>query len=127
MSAELDKAIEQLNGRFSEEELQELSYRIVDEVEPRPWGVWKVTTEGTDAGPINVDPANVRVEWTHMLGVHTVTVSVYNGQADGIPVVQIDGDTLVRVNMNDYPIWNADPDNHEHQKCRCVEQYEEKK
>jgi hypothetical protein len=42
----------------------------------------------------------------------------------GQPVVQIDGSGMLRVNVNDYPIWNADPDNHEHTQCECVEDFE---
>jgi hypothetical protein len=42
----------------------------------------------------------------------------------GQPVVQIDGSGMLRVNVNDYPIWNADPDNHEHHECLCVTDFE---
>lgn len=42
----------------------------------------------------------------------------------GQPVVQIDGAGMLRVNVNDYPIWNADPDHHEHQQCECVIEFE---
>lgn len=42
----------------------------------------------------------------------------------GQPVVQIDGGGMLRVNVNDYPIWNADPDDHEHEQCQCVRDFE---
>lgn len=42
----------------------------------------------------------------------------------GQPVIQIDGAGMFRVNVNDYPIWNADPDDHEHEHCQCVKDFE---
>jgi hypothetical protein len=30
------------------------------------------------------------------------------------------------VNVNDYPIWNADPDHHEHNQCECVTDFEDR-
>lgn len=44
----------------------------------------------------------------------------------GQPVVQIDGGGMFRVNVNDYPIWNADPEDHEHGQCQCVKDFEER-
>jgi hypothetical protein len=43
---------------------------------------------------------------------------------EGQPVIQIDGAGALRVNVNDYPIWNADPDHHEHNQCECVTDFE---
>jgi S-adenosylmethionine hydrolase len=43
---------------------------------------------------------------------------------EGQPVVQIDGSGMIRVNVNDGPIWNADPQTHEHKMCRCVVEFE---
>lgn len=126
MSA-VDKVIEELAGRLTDEELQELSYRVTEEVKPRgPLGVWRVTTEGTEAGPMTVVPENLRVEWTEMNGMTAFSVSVYSGEKDGVPVVQIDGGGLLRVNMNDFPIWHADPHDHQHEHCQCVHQFEAK-
>lgn len=45
---------------------------------------------------------------------------------EGQPVVQIDGSGMVRVNINDGPVWNADPQTHDHKVCRCVEEFEDR-
>lgn len=42
----------------------------------------------------------------------------------GQPVIQIDGQGMFRVNVNDGPIWNADPDEHTHRQCQCVTDFE---
>jgi hypothetical protein len=127
MSA-VDKVIEELGGRLTDEELQELSYRVVEDVEPRqsgPLGVWRVTTKDTEAGPMNVEPENLLVVWTEMKGLQSFTVTVYSGEKDGVPVVQIDGNGLFRINVNDSAIWNADPADHAHFPCKCVHDFEE--
>lgn len=56
------------------------------------------------------------------LRIDGLEVSVYRSELDhdtGKPVVQIDGGGPVRVNINDAPIWDANPDEHEHQFCPC--------
>lgn len=57
------------------------------------------------------------------LRIDDIEVVVYRGEADGVPVVQIDGPGMVRVNMNEGPIWNADTDTHRHTECSCVDEY----
>jgi hypothetical protein len=124
----VDKVIEELAGRLTDEELQELSYRVTEDVEPRqsgPLGVWRVTTQDTEAGPMMVHAKNLQVEWTQMNGLTSLAVTVYSGEKDGVPVVQIDGSAFCRVNVNDGPIWNADPTDHAHFPCQCVHKFEE--
>lgn len=56
-----------------------------------------------------------------------LTIQLWRSSLDrdaGQPVVQIDGSGMFRVNVNDYPIWNADPDDHEHHECLCVTDFE---
>jgi hypothetical protein len=56
-----------------------------------------------------------------------LTIELWRSSLDkdrGQPVVQIDGSGMLRVNVNDYPIWNADPDDHEHHECLCVADFE---
>lgn len=61
------------------------------------------------------------------LTMEGIEVTVYRSSLEfdrGQPVVQIDGAGMVRVNMNDFPIWNADPEQHEHEHCGCVKRFE---
>lgn len=123
----VDDVIRELDGRLTDEELQELSYRVTEEVKARgPLGVWKVTTQETEAGPMMVHAKNLQVEWTEMNGATSLAVTVYSGEKDGVPVIQIDGGAFFRVNVNDGPIWNANPEKHQHESCQCVHQFEAK-
>jgi hypothetical protein len=61
------------------------------------------------------------------IAIDGLTIDVWRSTLEsdkGQPVVQIDGSGMVRVNVNDYPIWNADPDDHQHHECRCVTDFE---
>lgn len=56
-----------------------------------------------------------------------LTIAVWRSALEfdeGQPVIQIDGAGTLRVNVNDYPVWNADPDHHEHSQCECVTDFE---
>jgi hypothetical protein len=61
------------------------------------------------------------------IAIDGLEVAIWRSALDfdeGQPVIQIDGAGMLRVNVNDYPVWNADPDNHEHEQCACVTDFE---
>jgi hypothetical protein len=125
MSDEVEVVMKQLAGKLTREHLVELSERM-DEVTAKPFGWWKVRT--ANAAPLvemNVNIENLSVEFDDVDSGSGLQVSFYTGAADGVPVVQIDGNVLCRVNVNDFPIWHADPTHHEHKQCSCVEKFEE--
>lgn len=67
-------------------------------------------------------PATKEPEPTDVEGLEA---SIWRSDHDGVLVVQIDTNTLppgtrLRVNVNDSPIWDADPEQHEHTACNCV-------
>jgi hypothetical protein len=78
------------------------------------------------AGPIQVVSANADQV---TIAIDGLTIAVWRSSLEsdkGQPVVQIDGTGMLRVNVNDGPIWNADPDDHEHHQCQCVTDFEDR-
>lgn len=54
-----------------------------------------------------------------------VEASIWRSDRDGVLVVQIDTieqqpPTRIRINVNDGPIWDANPDTHTHTFCECT-------
>lgn len=120
----VEEALTELHRKLSREELAEL-VTMLDGVEVRPNGEWRLVMAGRTLAD-GEGMQSVLLEHANIEDATGLSIVVYHGSADGVPVVQIDGDGQFRVNVNDGPIWVADPNSHEHEQCKCVKAYEEK-
>lgn len=119
----VDDVLETLARRLTREELLELA-RKVPELEVEAKGAWQLR-QGDKLQALGGEMVDIKVE--HRLeegeddepGVN-LSLTFWHGQEDGVPVVQIDGTGRFRVNVNDAPVWDADPELHEHKFCACV-------
>lgn len=73
----------------------------------RPAGAWVVDIPG--GGLRSAEEGTFGVRWVH--GPHVdqdeaLTVSFFHGRTDGRPTIQIDGEAIFRINVNDYAIWD---------------------
>ena len=121
-SEKVVKAIEALSGKFTVRELQE-AVDLLQLQDVMPESGWTFHTGG------RVDVVIIQSNDMVSLGRFPdapdedppLDVTFYHGAQDGVPVIQIDGGGRFRINVNDAPIWDADPNNHEHTPCRCTE------
>jgi hypothetical protein len=120
-SPKVVKAIEALSGKFTVAELQE-AVDLLQLQDVMPESGWAFHTGGREdvamvnsSDMVQLHPHNAAEEH------QTLSVSFWHGPTDGVPVIQIDGEGQFRINVNDSPIWDADPSNHQHTPCRCTE------
>lgn len=115
----VDEALKELGLRFSRFELDEIAARI-DEAEVKPVGDWKLAIGGKPMAPAGGIKTVVLEHTASHEDAVGFEVQFWHGRDDGVPVIQIDGKGQFRVNVNDAPIWDADPDKHEHTHCSCT-------
>jgi hypothetical protein len=73
-----------------------------------PQGTWEPTDTGNG---ISAAPDIALIDET---GQVALTIECWHGVDDGVPVLQIDGDSSpLRININDQPIWNFQLDSPE--------------
>ncbi|AMM44251.1 hypothetical protein BJD78_gp81 [Arthrobacter phage KellEzio] len=120
-SPKVVKAIEALSGKFTVAELQE-AVDLLQLQDVAPESGWAFHTSGRE-DVISIVTAD-SVQLHHHVAAddyQPLAVSFWHGPTDGVPVIQIDGEGQFRINVNDAPIWDADPSNHQHTPCRCTE------
>ena len=118
----VDDVLESLARHLTPAELVELARRV-PELEVEPLGKWQAKVFGKQVA-VGAEMSEVYIahqmpESDEEPGV-TLSLQVWHGADDGVPVVQIDGTGRFRVNVNDAPVWDADPELHEHKFCKCV-------
>ena len=104
------------------EELQSIRQNLLGLVNPQApnWGIWEYEQQPTNDPGLNGFMHVVRIPSTADKDQY-LEVTFYKGATDGKPVVQIDGQGDFRINVNDEPIWDADPNNHSHEACGCTQ------
>jgi hypothetical protein len=122
VSERVDAILQTLQAKLTQQELDDLAQALTEAgaVEVRPAGDWCVIVDERNLARGKDEMSKVQFEhWEDEKEEIDLTVTVFHGPDDGRPVIQIDGEARFRVNVNDAPIWDGDPE-HQHLMCQCV-------